>query len=107
MLGNLIKEIKGYVNIWKSPLGTPDQVIEVVHRIMWAINKTNKNVRKYVSLTYNKEDGWIIQNPKTKRMIAYDENNNRWLTMTIGLESNEFAPINHTDLIRIIENWMI
>jgi hypothetical protein len=106
-LKKLIKEAAIQSSVWwKSPDGTPDQVITILHHIRAQILKKGKDCNDYIALRSYKKGGevyWEITNKKASdRGLVYKEKEQSWYS-TGALK----APLNPIILNAFIKRWVV
>jgi len=106
-LKKLIQEVGGPMNMWRTPQGTPDQVITILHHIMAQIIKKNENAGDYVALhTYKNKGGtyWKVSNRKDpNRGLIYKEDERSWYSADPDMK----APLGPVILSALIKRWVV
>lgn len=105
-LKKLIQEAGGPMNVWRTPDGTPDQVITILHHVMAQIISKGKNAKDYVALRNYKKGGevyWEITNKKASdRGLVYKQKEQSWYSTGALM-----APLNPMVLSAIIKRWVV
>lgn len=96
---------------WVSPPGTPDEVINVVHRILETIvrNKPEgRPTKAYWRVVVPQNGVWVIQNAFNPEVIMFylQEKNQWWAPDNIG-KGPTWTPLSQNGLDLMIKNWMI
>jgi hypothetical protein len=94
-------------NIWRTPQGTPDDVIHVLHAIIAEVTAKKKKVSDYVALQHiykNKKIGrvWIVSNKNNPADgLVYHEWTSKWYSGETGN-----VPLSPEALNAIIKKWV-
>lgn len=108
-LKDLICEAGGPTNVWRTPDGTPDEVVEVLHLIMGEILKRKKNAGDYVALIKRKYKGaggfvWVIVNKKDEdRGLMWKQDEKNWYSSNPSMK----APLSPVILNALIKRWVV
>jgi hypothetical protein len=101
-LKNLIKEIA-----WKTPPGTPDEVIDVLYKIVGEIEGEKLNPMDYIGINKTKkgeETLWVIQNRKQpKYFLVFSTFTKDWYYSLIGFKNK--VPLSDQVLNAVIGLW--
>jgi hypothetical protein len=97
---------------WKTPTGTPDEVINVMHRILETIMRNlepGRNPLEYINLAKLKDsrESWVIRNPINDYFIIYITQNKMWLAPDDVDGRVHVASISTNGLDLVIKNWMV
>ena len=114
-LKQLLKEIHRQIT-WPTPENVPDEVVNVLHRIMEVALHSTVAKGKPVEAgdifkLYDWEGGhWIIENRKNKGiMLSYNVNNSSWRVYGIELFRGKIqkgVKLDESQLDYVIKNWV-
>lgn len=110
-LKSIVKEILDEVT-WKTPPGTPDPVIDVIHRLTAKVlNRFGEHAKlaNYIQLKYEKKYGWIIANLGSKDLwMIYNPERGGWFAPDRDEKGNLIiAPLPENQLNNVISSWMV
>ena len=111
-LKDILNEIEGEKQIhtfWKTPSGTPDEVINVIHEIYQLImNKMGSGndllLANFLKANRIDEGTWAIVNPSTGMVLKYIKRGGIWELVMPGDAVGR--QLNQTDLENVITHWM-
>jgi hypothetical protein len=115
-LKQLLKEIKHQI-IWPAPENVPDDVINVLHRIMEValhsstVAKDKPMDFRNIFRLHDWEGGhWVIENRKNKGiMLSYNANDSSWWAYGVELFRGKMqrgVKLDESQLDWVIKNWV-
>jgi hypothetical protein len=87
---------------WKTPPGTPDEIIDVIHNIVAHCHAAGKDPHSYVVLGKTESGMWAVINPVRDFSIGLLEKENQWM---FSWRENPPVEIDDIQLNQIISSW--
>ena len=93
---------------WSSPPGTPDEVIDVIHRIIAVAMKNmeqGQKSMKYWNIFMTADGGYVIKNPQNFSVwLGYMPKNKMWFGSS---GTGKVKTLDKYDVDLVIKNWMM
>lgn len=88
---------------WKTPSGTPDEVIDIMHNVIAQIQAAGENPKTTITFDKVAERFWVITHLKKGFSIGFDEKRKDW---SFSWKGQQPVEINDVQLNQIINSWM-
>ena len=110
-LKTLLKEVEPRMNWskppegWKIPFNAPDELVDVIHRLVYSIMKNEDNpiLSQWIKITHNKNGFWNIDNPRKHSIsLSYYPPNKQWYYFD---KKRIVLPATNEIISNIIDDW--